>query len=138
MRMHAYDEAKSRLAASLSGAGFDFARPRPVLAWAVFKRFVREQSGIRPGEVGFECWYDHTRDDHFRLSLACRLTFSDDVLSVELRCTFTRPLTDDLLPMLTSRWSLGGEDLDRYFDAVEGLPEFRTCMGLVGWTFEIE
>lgn len=104
----------------------------------MFRRFVQEYVGVIAEEVGFECWYDFTREDVFYLDFVCRLEAPEEILSVELRCSFTRPLTAELLPVQVSLWSQGFDGLQGYLNEVERQPAFLKCVQLGGWKCAIE
>lgn len=137
-------EAEPQLRRMLSEAGFSFQKPDPLKAWEVFKAFVREPVDCSHDGVLFECGvYDWTGQGE-RFYFGFVRQFSIDVDGEydhmeQLHCKFNCPPLADSNSLVTNLWlETFGDDYDRYFKAVESLPEFRQGLRLSGWECKIE
>ena len=135
-------EAEQKLRYMLHEAGFSEKGPKPLLAWEVFKSFVREPVDCAGDDILFECGkFSFTGEELFYLEFVRQFSFNDDTGEYDhmeqLHCTFTRQPTDELQGIQKVLWGFGFELIDDYFAAVEKLHEFQVATSLSIWKFEL-
>ena len=137
------EEAADHLRQMLADAGFDPARPDPVLAWQVFQRFVVVPVESGGGRECEEVWFEAGDGDpakgwpgYFDF---CRMfnqyTESDACWHEMVTAHFECPPE----VQLGLRGSIHADlnDLPAFFRAVEGAASFRAGLAYSGWSFEV-
>ena len=136
-------EAEHKFKTMLDNAGFNAKAPEPLIAWDVFKSFVRQPVDCADDGVLFECGtFNFTGKSLFYLEFVRQFSFDDDAGEYErmeqLHCTFTCEPTDELLKIQKNLWAYDFETLDEYFLAVESLREFQIATSYRTWKFELK
>jgi hypothetical protein len=135
------DEAADRLRQLLSDAGFDPARPDPVVAWSAFKRFAAEPVDVQTTELWFEAADGDPAEDFPAYFDFVRMFmhYPDDGAEwgEQITAHFTAPPS---VRLGLGRGSVQAEDvteLAAWFRAVEASSAFRVGVGYTGWEFEV-
>ncbi len=134
------DDAADQLRQQLLDAGFDPARPEPVLAWEVFKRFATEPVEAETTELWFEAGDGDPAKDAPAYFDFVRMF----VHYPEDGAEWGEQITAHFTGSPGVRLGLGGSvhaadvtDLSSWFRAVEALPSFKAGLAFAGWSFEV-
>ena len=132
------EKLKEQLEIAIEHAGLDQSRPRPRIAWDVFKALYSKPMES-PSGLLFECGtYSFTGPKLFTFSFTRQMPIPGEDEFFQLRMEFAREpsaLTDRLK---TNLWSFKFGSPQAFFAAVEALPEFRGAVDLDGWSFSID
>lgn len=137
------EDAEPLFRQMLTDAGFDFAAPSPSVAWQVFKTFAENPVDCAGDGLLFECGvYSFTGEPLFHFGFCRQFEIEEDGEydhMEQLHCRFTCQPTEELQLLESNLWAEGFNSLERYFEAVESLPEFQTGIKhATTWQCEVE
>lgn len=104
--------------------------------WETFKAFSKETvEGEEDKEILFQCGvYDFTGEELFHLDFVRQFTIyeEDDYSHMEqLHCEFLFKPTSELKKLkVVEEWSMDYDDIDHFFNHVEGIHEFKIPLTL--------
>ena len=127
------DDYEAAMRRRLLEAGFDFNRPDPALAWAVFKGFAAEPVECHDSYLFWEAasdYFDFVRE--FR-----HYTESDAVWHEQLTIHFTCSPPDSLGVQQVTVFSRDYPNYEAFFKAVDGRPEFLKGLAFGRWSVDL-
>jgi hypothetical protein len=130
-----------RLKRMLTEAGFSFGHPDPILAWEVFKAFVREPLAVNDNNVTFHAGR-RGLGPRYKFGLDYVLAFWAETegeralerLVLGFACEMPRRFTLKKYPTCLRVSDFAS--LDQFFEAVELSDDFRLATTLSPWTCE--
>jgi hypothetical protein len=127
------DDYATAMRRGLCEAGFDFDRPDPAVAWAVFKRFATAAVECHDSYLFWEAahdYFDFVRE--FR-----HYNENGGVWHEQLTIHFTCSAPDSLGVQPVTVFSRDYPDYEAYFNAVETRPEFAKGLGFGRWLVDL-
>lgn len=127
------DDYEAAMRRRLLDGGFDFEKPDPALAWAVFKGFAAE-----PVECHDTYLFWEAANDYFDIVREFRHhTENDAVWHEQLTIHFTCSPPESLGIQPVAVFSRDYPNYEEFFKAVEGRPEFLKGLAFGRWSVDL-